>query len=99
MNSKELAESAGQGGNPPAGLSLALKVLWLTRAGRWHDAHDICEEIEGNAGPWIHAHLHRIEGDSWNAGYWYDRAGKPAPEGQSGLDEEWCEIVDALADA
>lgn len=98
MNSKKLAESAVQGGNPPAGLNKALEALWLARAGRWDAAHDLCQDIEGYAGSWIHAHLHRVEGDLLNAGYWYDRAGKPAPEGQAGLGEEWCEIVDELAE-
>lgn len=97
MNSKKLAESAAGGGNPPAGLNTALKALWLARAGRWDAAHDLCQEIDGSAGAWIHAHLHRVEGDLPNAGYWYDRAGKPAPDGQTKLGEEWCEIVDELA--
>ena len=97
MNSKQLAESAQRGGNPPAGLSTELVALWLVRAGRWGAAHDLCEEIDGSAGAWIHAHLHRVEGDLSNAAYWYDRAGKPTPEGQSKIGEEWCELVDELA--
>ena len=97
MNSKELAESAARGGEPPAGLNDTLKSLWLARAGRWQAAHDICENIEGDAGAWVHAHLHRVEGDLFNAGYWYDRAGRPTPEGQEKLGEEWCEMVDELS--
>jgi len=98
MNSKQLAESAQRGGTPPAGLSTASTVLWLARAGRWDAAHDLCEEVKGNAGAWIHAHLHRVEGDLPNAAYWYDRAGKPTPEGQAKLGEEWCVLVDELTE-
>ncbi|BDS06896.1 hypothetical protein NT6N_19360 [Oceaniferula spumae] len=97
MNSKELAESASSGGNPPAGLNEALTALWLARAGRWEEAHDLCQKVEGTAGAWIHAHLHRVEGDLPNAGYWYREAGKPQPAGQDKLGEEWIELVEALA--
>ena len=96
MNSKQLAESAARGGEPPAGLNNGLRALWLARAGRWQDAHDLCEEVNGEMGSWIHAHLHRVEGDLFNAGYWYDRAGKATPEGQEKLGEEWCELVDEI---
>ena len=98
MNSKELARSASTGGNPPAGLTDAVKALWLARAGRWNEAHDLCQEVEGNAGAWVHAHLHRVEGDIGNAGYWYERAGKSQPDGQSGLGEEWLEMAEELLD-
>ena len=96
MNVKQLAESAQRGGNPPAGLSVALKALWLARAGRWDAAHDLCEDIDGYEGAWIHAHLHRVEGDLPNAAYWYDRAGKPSLDGQEKLGEEWNEIAEEL---
>jgi len=98
MNSKELAESAAHGGNPPAGLNLALQSLWLARAGRWDEAHDLCQKVEGPAGAWIHAHLHRVEGDLPNAGYWYGEAGKPQPSGQEKLGEEWLQLVDELGE-
>ena len=98
MNSKELACSASSGGNPPAGLTDATKALWLARAGRWSEAHDLCSEVDGYQGAWVHAHLHRVEGDLGNAGYWYDRAGKPQPEGQAGLGEEWMEMAEELLD-
>ena len=97
MNAKQLAESATSGGTAPGGISAALKALWLARAGRWHEAHDLCQDVEDPGGAWIHAHLHRVEGDLANAGYWYDRAGKPQPEGQAGLGEEWFEIAEELA--
>ncbi|MGB0991992.1 MAG: hypothetical protein ACPG32_05935 [Akkermansiaceae bacterium] len=96
MNVKQLAESAANGGNPPAGLNDALRSLWLARAGRWDDAHDLCQEVDGYAGAWIHAHLHRVEGDLANAGYWYSQAKKNQPDGQAGLGEEWMQIATEL---
>ena len=76
---------------PPAGLSLALAGLWWDGKGDWKKAHESAQQDEGPAGSWVHAYLHRKEGDVSNAGYWYRRAGKtPA---QSSLDHEWTEIV------
>lgn len=96
MNAKELATSASSGGNPPAGLTDSVKALWLARAGRWGEAHDLCQKVEGDEGAWVHAHLHRVEGDLSNAGHWYEQAGKPQPAGQSMLGEEWLEIAEVL---
>lgn len=99
MNAEQLAESASNGGNPPEGLSDTLKAMWLARAGKWHESHDMCQDGDDPIWAWIHAHLHRIEGDLMNAGYWYARAGKSQPEGQAGLGEEWLEIVEELLGA
>ena len=96
MTAKQLAESAESGDSLPEGLDLGLKALWLARADRWDDAHDLCEDVADPDGSWIHAYLHRVEGDLGNAGYWYYRAEKPQPAGQSGLDEEWLAIAEAL---
>jgi len=60
---------------PPAGLSPELKALWLTKAGRWDEAHDIAQETPSAMGSWIHGLLHAIEGDFGNAGYWFRRDG------------------------
>ncbi len=62
---------------PPAGLSLALQALWWAEKGDWQKAHECAQAQEDAAGAWVHAHLHREEGDLANAGYWYRRAGKP----------------------
>jgi hypothetical protein len=62
---------------PPAGLSLALQALWWAEKGDWQKAHECAQAQEDAAGAWVHAHLHRQEGDLANAGYWYRRAGKP----------------------
>ena len=72
--------------SPPAGLIPALEALWHVRKGNWDRAHAIVQDHEDdNAYASVHAHLHRIEGDLANAGYWYRRAGKnketPGPMG------------------
>lgn len=94
MNSEELARSATTDPEPPAGLTATARVLWLAKAGQWHAAHDLCQDLPDPAGSWIHAWLHRQEGDTGNAGYWYHRAGKPMSDAP--LDQEWQEIAGAL---
>jgi len=74
-------------GAPPAGLSMPLRVLWHERAGDWDTAHAIAQEMHSAVGAWLHAYLHRREGDLPNAAYWYHSAGKPVAEGP--LDDEW----------
>ncbi len=96
MNAADLAKSAATDPQPPAGISPALQALWLAKANRWHEAHDLGQEISGNAGSWIHAWLHREEGDQSNAEYWYARARQPVPPRGKSLADEWAEIVDAL---
>ena len=85
--------SVDGGGEPPDGLTLPLLALWLTKKGRWDDAHDVSQGIDTPLGALIHAHLHRIEGDLGNAGYWYRRAGRPIKSTREGLDDEWVEIA------
>ena len=77
----------------PSDLSPELQALWLTKKKRWDPAHDIAQEIHTQTGSWIHALLHRIEGDLGNAAYWYSRAGRPAIGNTGGIDEEWREIA------
>ena len=96
MDAKDLAYAAAKGGNPPAGVTDAVKALWLARAGRWDAAHELCQNEENTQTSWVHAHLHRVKGDMENAAYWYERAGKTQPDGQSGLGEEWLEIAEAV---
>lgn len=79
---------------PPAGLSLALRGLWWDAKGDWDRAHESAQQDEGPAGAWVHAYLHRKEGDQSNAGYWYSRAGKPFC--REPLDMEWTSIATAL---
>jgi hypothetical protein len=80
--------------NPPAGLTLALAGLWWDGKGDWTRAHESAQQDEGNEGSWVHAYLHRKEGDQGNAAYWYGRAEKPVC--REPLDVEWLAIVTAL---
>lgn len=79
---------------PPAGLSAPLRALWLAAGDRWDEAHGIVGEDESADAAWVHAYLHRVEGDESNAGYWYRRAGKP--HCKRSLASEWAEIVDTM---
>jgi hypothetical protein len=79
---------------PPGSLSLALAGLWWDAKGDWRRAHESAQQDEGPAGSWVHAYLHRKEGDLSNASYWYSRAQKPDPK--KSLPEEWQEITEAL---
>jgi len=72
--------------NPPREWPAALRSLWYIALGDWEASHAIAQDLETQMGSWIHAHLHRREGDRWNAGYWYNRAGKEYP--QYSLEEE-----------
>jgi hypothetical protein len=87
-------EASLQDAAPPAGGHAALAALWHERRGDWDRAHEIAQDIAGSVGSWIHAYLHRREGDQSNAAYWYRQAGKPVARGN--LDEEWRAIVEAL---
>jgi hypothetical protein len=79
---------------PPDDLSVYLKALWYDAKGSWDKAHTIIQDVPGSAASWIHAYLHRKEGDIWNADYWYSKAGRKRPD--VSLDEEWKSIVKAL---
>jgi len=83
-----------RGEQPPAHISLSLAGLWWDAKGDWNRAHESAQQDEGLAGSWVHAYLHRKEGDSSNAGYWYRRAEK-APA-RCSLEQEWLEITESL---
>lgn len=74
--------------------SLALQALWHEARGRWDKAHELAQQAPGPTGAWVHAFLHRVEGDQVNAGYWYRRAGKP--HCKTTLTAEWDAIVSTL---
>lgn len=78
---------------PPAARP-ALVALWHDAKGDWHRAHEVAQDVEDATGAWVHAYLHRKEGDENNAAYWYRRAGKPVERGP--LAAEWSQIVSAL---
>jgi len=77
--------------HPDSELSPEIRALWWTKKGNWEIAHQIAQDAGTKQGDWIHAHLHRIEGDLSNASYWYSRAGKP--NCQTSLPEEWESLV------
>jgi hypothetical protein len=79
---------------PPEGVSPLLAALWWEARGDWTKAHEIAQEIESPDGAWVHAYLHRKEGDQGNAGYWYRRAGRP--HSRAALEAEWEEIARQL---
>ena len=81
--------------NPDEDWSDLVKSLWWAQKGNWEKAHNIAQDIETNDGSWIHAYLHRVEGDLGNAAYWYRRAGKFVKTNED-LDQEWEEMSQAL---
>ncbi len=93
MTLEEFRQSLEQT-RPPEGLSLALQALWHEARGEWNKAHGLAQAQEDATGAWVHAYLHRVEGDPANAAYWYRRAGKPVSH--QPLAEEWESIVQAL---
>ncbi|MBD5782124.1 hypothetical protein IEN85_21680 [Pelagicoccus sp. NFK12] len=80
--------------NPPQEVDGALLALWWDAKGDWSRAHEIAQDAASREGDWVHAYLHRKEGDEGNAGYWYSRARQPVFHGA--LQEEWRKIVSAL---
>jgi hypothetical protein len=87
-------QSSLSGNTPPASMNAYLQSLWYDAKNDWQKAHSIIQDIEDKPAAWIHAYLHRKEGDKGNAGYWYNLAGKPMPA--YSLEKEWEEIVSAL---
>ncbi|MBO0757447.1 MAG: hypothetical protein J2P54_16455 [Bradyrhizobiaceae bacterium] len=79
---------------PPAGSTPALVALWWVKKGNWERAHAIVMEADDADAAWVHAHLHRLEGDLSNAQYWYRHAKRPMAT--STLDDEWEAVVAAL---
>ena len=80
---------------PPDNISNLLQALWYDAKGDWESAHNIAQSSEGTRTyDRLHAYLHRVEGDTWNAGYWYRRAGAEVFKGS--LKDEWKLLVESL---
>jgi hypothetical protein len=95
MTFDEFKESASGGASgPPPGLGGAAMALWHDVRGDWERAHASAQDDPSAAGSWVHAYLHRKEGELGNAAYWYSRAGRPMPN--TGLTEEWEDIAREL---
>jgi hypothetical protein len=84
-------------GSQPVGLRDEVIAMWQEARGQWQAAHATVQDLETPAAAWVHAYLHRREGDQQNARYWYTRADRPVARGP--LDEEWLAIVTELLDS
>ena len=80
--------------SPPAHLSIYLQALWYDGKGDWESAHNIINDMQGQEAAWVHAYLHRKEGDIGNAGYWYRSASKKMPS--TPIEDEWSTIVQSF---
>ena len=67
-----------------------LKALELEKAGDWDASHRLIQQYLTIEACWIHAYLHRVEGDTGNAAYWYSKAGRAFPG--TDLESEWEEF-------
>jgi len=83
-----------EGAAPAPDLSAPLAGLWWAAKGDWDQAHRIVQDESSREAAWVHAYLHRVEGDLGNAGYWYRQAGQPVAK--DSLEAEWQRIADAL---
>ena len=80
---------------PPTGLDDLGRALWYAGRDEWALAHDIVERDVTSSGAAVHAYLHRVEGDAWNADYWYRRAGREPFDGAA--EEEWAALVGEIS--
>ena len=85
------------GAAPAPQLDAPLAALWWAANGDWDKAHKIVKDEPTADAAWVHAYLHRVEGDTGNAGYWYRRAARPVAAGS--LETEWERMVSALLGA
>jgi hypothetical protein len=80
--------------SPAPDLDAPLAALWWAAKGNWERAHKIAQDQHSTEAAWVHAYLHRVEGDPGNAGYWYRQAGQPVADGA--LETEWEAIASKL---
>lgn len=92
MNVSAFKESLKEN-NPPT-VSVYLQALWYDAKDNWKTGHNLIDHLEDKKACWVHAYLHRKEGDIWNADYWYRKAGRTRPT--ISIDQEWDEIVKVL---
>ena len=85
------------GAAPAPDLAAPLAALWWAAKGNWDQAHSIAQDDASADGSWVHAYLHRVEGDLGNAAYWYRRANKPVAT--NAIETEWERMVSALLGA
>ena len=92
MTLSEFKHSLSQQQPPP--VAALLQALWYEAKGDWEKAHTVAQDVHTEDGSWVHAYLHRVEGDTGNARYWYQHANRKMPTGS--LAEEWDAIVGTL---
>ncbi len=92
MTFDEFRASLAAGQEPPG--PPLVRALWHDARGNWDTAHRIAQDVPGADAAWVHAYLHRKEGDSGNAAYWYRRAGRTPTDGR--LEDEWTALARAL---
>ena len=90
----EFKASFFSGAAPAPELAAPLAALWWAAKGGWDEAHRIVQDEATADAAWVHAYLHRVEGDLGNAAYWYRTAHRPMPGGA--LTDEWDGIVSGL---
>lgn len=95
MNLYEFEQSLTNN-EPPQQASVYLQALWYDAKGDWNKAHSLVDNLNGSTAAAVHAYLHRVEGDKWNANYWYKRASKQMPD--ISLKEEWKTLVEELSE-
>ena len=77
--------------DPPETLSDVQRALWYGARGDWNRAHELAQGEQSADAAWIHAWLHRVEGDLDNARYWYGQARRPERTGTT--DDELNELL------
>lgn len=90
MNSEDLKHLKG----PTSLDNILIKAMWMAAHDDWDGAHNIAQDVDTPDGSRIHGYLHWVEGDLWNADYWYRQAGMSRPN--TSLDEEWHNITNQL---
>ena len=88
---KDFINTLNELSEPKVEWTIQLQALWYDKKGDWNKAHDLVDQLDDKDSAHVHAYLHRVEGDLWNAGYWYRQAGKKVFEGT--LSDEWDELV------
>lgn len=78
-------------GQKPEHLTVYQETLWYAGVDNWNKAHELIQDIPGPDASLLHAYLHRVEGDQWNADYWYNKAGEKRPI--VSLLQEWEALV------
>jgi hypothetical protein len=96
MTFDDLRAAVDRGTPLPGETPPLVRALWHDATGDWDAAHRVAQDVETADGAWVHAYLHRKEGDVGNAAYWYRRAGRPAAS--DSLEAEWQAIAAVLLD-